>query len=368
MGDQSSQHPRDGRGWIYHDLHPLHHPTRAHHALSTDSSLRDLVVQGQVLDPRFAADQLVYTVDVDQAPFITVVATANDPAARVAYRLADVTDADGHIPLLVGVNEVSVVVTAEDGSFTVYALTVTRQTAALVPVDPPPLLNFRTNLAVGTGSNDPIEFSVVSREEFQAAVVTARNYGPIGPTPGGRATGPDSSGPFAFSLGQWTDQFGELQYVNHVTVEAETTAGITSGQMRATIRIWDQNQGFGEDLDALSWTARIDADYFITGATFEVTAEDGTVELIKLSRFADRSSEDRSDLPYADRYIQREGVYIFTGGGFGDVAALRIYRPSRGHLHGNDLVQLDFVAPDDAPYTDFIATLSGETARRIARH
>ena len=49
-----------------------HAPTTV---LSTDSSLRDLVVQGQVLDPRFAADQLVYTVDVDQAPFITVVAT-----------------------------------------------------------------------------------------------------------------------------------------------------------------------------------------------------------------------------------------------------------------------------------------------------
>ena len=103
------------------------------------------------------------------------------------------TDADGHILLLVGVNEVSVVVTAEDGSFTVYALTVTRQTAALVPVDPPFLLNFRTNLEAGTGGNDPIEFSVISREEFQAAVVTARNYGPTRTDIGdGRAVGPET--------------------------------------------------------------------------------------------------------------------------------------------------------------------------------
>ncbi|NOU73042.1 hypothetical protein GC098_16715 [Paenibacillus sp. LMG 31458] len=108
----------DGTKCIYNILitrHPL--------AASTDSSLLDLRVNGTTLEG-FASDKLSYSLSVThETTVIHVVYTATDPEATVMIA--------GGEYLVVGVNAVTVTVTAEDGTKRVYSMMITRQPAAL---------------------------------------------------------------------------------------------------------------------------------------------------------------------------------------------------------------------------------------------
>ena len=96
-------------------------------ALSDDATLSGLTLSGISLDFDPAIEgYAAASVDNDVAE-TTVTATTNDAGASYAVRLGGVEDADRTVSLAVGRNEITVVVTAEDGKTTrTYAVIVTR--------------------------------------------------------------------------------------------------------------------------------------------------------------------------------------------------------------------------------------------------
>ena len=108
--------------------------TRADAPPSDDATLSALTLSGIDIG-NFDSATTNYTAsvgnDVDQT---TVSATTTDGGATYMVKLGGTVDADGVIPLAVGDNSVSVVVTAEDGNTTrTYAVTVTRAEAEEEP-------------------------------------------------------------------------------------------------------------------------------------------------------------------------------------------------------------------------------------------
>jgi len=102
--------------------------TRA--APSTVSTLSGLALSAGTLSPAFATGTLSYTASVPNATTsITVRPTVTDSTATVKVNETPVAlgDASGAIPLAVGTNTITTVVTAQDGTTTsTYTLTVTR--------------------------------------------------------------------------------------------------------------------------------------------------------------------------------------------------------------------------------------------------
>ena len=98
--------------------------------LSDDAALSGLALSGVTLE--FDPATTTYAAEVgNDAAETTVSPTVNDDRATYAVRLDGATDKDGTVPLSVGENVISVVVTAEDGETTrTYTVTVTRAEAA----------------------------------------------------------------------------------------------------------------------------------------------------------------------------------------------------------------------------------------------
>ena len=94
--------------------------------LSSDATLSNLALSGITLE--FDSDTTTYTAEVgNDVAETTVTPTLNDDGATYAVRLDGAADEDGVIPLAVGENAISVLVTAEDGETTrTYTVTVTR--------------------------------------------------------------------------------------------------------------------------------------------------------------------------------------------------------------------------------------------------
>ena len=94
--------------------------------LSRDAALKDLALSGVTLE--FDPATTTYTAEVgNDLAETTVSPTLNDAGATYAVRLDGAADDDGIVPLVVGGNAISVVVTAEDGETTrTYTVTVTR--------------------------------------------------------------------------------------------------------------------------------------------------------------------------------------------------------------------------------------------------
>ena len=104
-----------------------------------NANLSGLVVSSGTLSPAFAPGTLAYTDTVlNCTTAITVTPTLQDPLASVKVNGATVASGTHSAPitLSVGINPISVVVTAQDGVTTqTYALAVTRPAAtALAPV------------------------------------------------------------------------------------------------------------------------------------------------------------------------------------------------------------------------------------------
>ncbi|MGO4545123.1 S-layer homology domain-containing protein [Paenibacillus sp. 2TAB23] len=102
------------------------------------ATLSELRLSGVVLDQAFSGQVLSYT---GQAPHEVSVTTAtytpDDSFAAVAYK-RDETPVSNPIALQVGLNDISVVVTAEDGSNQVYKVAVTRASAPETPTPATP--------------------------------------------------------------------------------------------------------------------------------------------------------------------------------------------------------------------------------------
>ena len=96
---------------------------------STDATLRNLALSGVTLE--FDPATTTYTAEVgNDLAETTVTPTVNDDGATYAVRLDGIADDDGIIPLAVGENVISVLVTAEDGETTrTYTVTFTRAEA-----------------------------------------------------------------------------------------------------------------------------------------------------------------------------------------------------------------------------------------------
>lgn len=98
---------------------------------SSDSSLKSLTISPGSLSPAFSSGNKNYTVTVSSdTTSLAVSAKTNHSAARVSV--------SGNNSLAVGVNWVSVTVTAEDGSTTKYVIKVTRNASVNVTPDPTP--------------------------------------------------------------------------------------------------------------------------------------------------------------------------------------------------------------------------------------
>ena len=99
-------------------------------APSTDATLSSLALSGVTLE--FDSDTTWYAAEVgNDLAETTVSPTVNDDGATYVVRLDGAVDDDGTVPLSVGGNVISVLVTAEDGETTeTYTVTVTRAEAA----------------------------------------------------------------------------------------------------------------------------------------------------------------------------------------------------------------------------------------------
>ena len=93
---------------------------------SSDAALSGLALSGVTLE--FDSDTTTYTAEVgNDVAETTITPTVNDDGATFVVRLDGAADDDGIIPLAVGENAISVLVTAEDGETTrTYTVTVTR--------------------------------------------------------------------------------------------------------------------------------------------------------------------------------------------------------------------------------------------------
>jgi uncharacterized delta-60 repeat protein len=100
---------------------------------SANSSLSGLSLSTSVLSPSFSSGTTSYTVSVPYATAsLRVTPTVGDALATVKVNGSTVSSssASGPVSLSVGPNTITVVVTAEDGTTTTYAITTTRQPAS----------------------------------------------------------------------------------------------------------------------------------------------------------------------------------------------------------------------------------------------
>src|SRR5258708_17017841 len=97
-------------------------------APSTNANLASLSISSGTLSPAFATGTTSYTTTVGTTS-ITVTPTTSDAAAKVKVNGTSVSSgtASANLPLVVGSNTITTVVTAQDGTTTdTYTITVTR--------------------------------------------------------------------------------------------------------------------------------------------------------------------------------------------------------------------------------------------------
>jgi gliding motility-associated-like protein len=115
--------------------------TREEAPLSSDAGLSDIVVSDGTLSPAFNTDTKGYSVDVPyETDSIIITPKAIDPDAKVEMIVDGVTITDNKSPidLKVGENEITVVVTAPDGTQETYIVVVNRADAipqAIIPTN-----------------------------------------------------------------------------------------------------------------------------------------------------------------------------------------------------------------------------------------
>ena len=104
--------------------------TREEAPLSNNSGLTDLAVNKGTLSPAFAEETTAYTDTVaNDVTGITVTPVTADPTATITVNGVEVPSgtASANLPLVVGENTITTVVTAQDGTITTYTVVVTRE-------------------------------------------------------------------------------------------------------------------------------------------------------------------------------------------------------------------------------------------------
>ena len=163
----------------------------AERVLSSDSSLSSLVLSAGELSPSFSSSTLSYTATVDRSiEQLTVTPTANTAVSgiRVNSRRVSSGSASRSIELSFGENPISVLVLAENLSYRVYQIVVTREMADRTPdefsfatqsdAEPGSTVTSETITVAGLGEGESAEISVsggtliVDGREFSGTTVT----------------------------------------------------------------------------------------------------------------------------------------------------------------------------------------------------
>ena len=195
-------------------------------AKSTDATLDMLDLSSVTLVPVFLSATETYTASVANGVVFTAVsATPNDSAASFVIQLGGVTDDDGVVDLDVGVNEITVVVTAEDGQTTkTYEVTVTR-------AEPPPNTDATLDMLDLTDVTlVPVFLSAT--ETYTASVANGVVFTAVSATPN------DSAASFVIQLGGVTDDDGVVDLdvgVNEITVVVTAEDGQTTKTYEVTV-------------------------------------------------------------------------------------------------------------------------------------
>ncbi|KPD07723.1 hypothetical protein AM501_13880 [Aneurinibacillus migulanus] len=101
--------------------------TRSEPPLSNNADLSNLTLSQGTLTPAFAPNTISYTANVgNEINSVTVTPTVADSTATVVVNGVPVTSGSASIPLNVGLNTITVVVTAQNGITKTYSIVVTR--------------------------------------------------------------------------------------------------------------------------------------------------------------------------------------------------------------------------------------------------
>lgn len=135
-------------------------------APSSDSSLKKLEVNAGSLEPAFDQEQLAYELDVSYSrSSITVSAEVYDTRSELSINGEALEQAGSlEIPLEVGENEVSVVVTAEDATQTTYMINIDREEA---PASPPPAPPAQGSGEEEASDGETRQTDVLSGDDYQ---------------------------------------------------------------------------------------------------------------------------------------------------------------------------------------------------------
>ena len=190
---------------------------------STDATLSALALSG-VDFGTFDSTTTSYTAQVkNNVSQTTVAPTANDSGANYVIKLGGATDADGVIPLAVGINIVNVEVTAEDDSTTkTYTVTVTRAS----PPSTDAALSALTLSGVNFGS---FTLGTISYTAQVANTVTQTTVIP---------TVNDSGAAYVIKLGGVKDADGVIEFSvgsNVITVEVTAEDDSTTRTYTVTV-------------------------------------------------------------------------------------------------------------------------------------
>ena len=193
---------------------------------NTDATLDMLELSSVTLVPAFLSATETYTASVaNGVESTTVSATPNDSSASFVIQDDGVDDDDGVVPLDVGANVITVVVTAEDGQTTkTYEVTVTR-------AEPPPNTDATLDMLELTDVTLVPAF-LSATETYTASVANGVVFTAVTPTPN------DSSASFVIQLGGVTDDDGVVDLdvrANVITVVVTAEDGQTTKTYTVTV-------------------------------------------------------------------------------------------------------------------------------------
>ena len=264
---------------------------------STDATLSALALSRANIGT-FSSGTTAYTAGVANSVSQTTVSpTVNHSGARYVIKLGGVTDADGTVPLSVGSNVITIVVTAQDGSTTrTYTVTVTRS----APLSTDATLSALTLSDVNFGTFDS------STTSYSATVANSISRTTVSP-------GVSNSGAsYVVKLGGVTDTDRTVSLSvgsNVITIEVTAQDGSTTRTYTVTITRASENEQ----------PPRSD-----TPVTGELPTDDPKVNF-RVSGFA----HDRVDIAWAvpqnrritkyvvQRYEHDGSGFVSSGGGEG---------------------------------------------------
>ena len=222
-------------------------------APSNDATLRSLALTGVNLqfDPETTGYTAVVANDVAET---TVTPTVNDDGATYSVRLNGSTDGDEVIPLAVGSNAITVMVTAEDGETTkTYTVTVTRAKHRPATAKAETLSTDATLSALTLHLTDAHMTAVAIAPEFETGA-TAYTATVFADSVKITATATDADATLAVKIGATTFDDGApaLDFGdNTITVAVTAADGMTTSEYTLTVtrldQIWSATVTVGEN-------------------------------------------------------------------------------------------------------------------------